>query len=277
MIDASESNAAGYRIQTAVGALNVRVTGTGPPALLWHSLFIDTTSWDRLLPSFIPERRLVLIDAPGHGTSGDPGRRYNLTDCATAAIEVLDELGIDAPVDWVGNAWGGHVGILAAVQHPARIRSLITLSTPVRSYSPKARREVRLLTAAYLLLGPVGFLVEGVAEVQLSQATRQTDPEAVAQQLRFLRTAHRGRLANAIQSISIHREDLTALLASIDVPTVFVTGTEHDDFPPDEARATIALVPGGRVEIVEHAAKLVPLEQPSRTAEIILGFWNDLP
>lgn len=277
MTNATESNSAGYRIQTVVGELSVRVVGTGPPALLWHSLFVDSASWDRVLASLTPERRVVLIDGPGHGTSGDPGHRYSLTDCATAAFQILDELGISPPVDWVGNAWGGHVGILAAVEHPERIRSLITLSTPVRPYSPKARRQVRLLTAAYRLLGPVNFLIEGVAEVQLSQATRQQDPEAVELQLDFLKTAHRRRLANAIQSISTHREDLTPLLGRIRVPTLFVTGTEHDDFPPDDARETVRLVPGGSVEIVEDAAKLVPLEQPSRTAEIILDFWRRVP
>ncbi|MEU1972041.1 alpha/beta fold hydrolase [Microbacterium sp. NPDC019599] len=277
MISTSASSAAGHRIQTAVGELSVRVVGSGPPALLWHSLFVDSTSWDRILPALEPKRRLVLIDGPGHGRSGDSGHRYTLTDCATAAWQVLDELSITAPVDWVGNAWGGHVGILAAVGHPERVRSLVTLSTPVRSYRPEARRRVRLLTAAYRLLGPVDFLVDGVAEVQLSPATRQKDPDAVALQRDLLKAAHRRSLANAIRSISIHREDLTPQLARLRVPTLFVTGMDHDDFPPDEARAAIALVRGGLVEIVEDAAKLIPLEQPARTAELVLNFWGRIP
>jgi pimeloyl-ACP methyl ester carboxylesterase len=277
MLNATESNSAGYRIPTAVGDLSVQVLGAGPPALLWHSLFVDSRSWHRALGPLTPERRLILIDGPGHGASGDPGHRYTLDDCATAAIQILDELGITAPVDWVGNAWGGHVGIIAAATQPDRIRSLVTISTPVRPYGAKARREVRLLTAAYRLLGPAQFLIEGVAEVQLSPATRQHDPEAVEYQLDLLKTAHRRRLANAIQSISIHRGDLTPLLGRLRVPTLFVTGTAHDDFPPDEARQTIQLVPDGTVAIVEDAAKLVPLEQPARTAEIILNFWRRVP
>ena len=43
---------------------------------------------------------------------------FTLDDCVGAAVDVLDQLGIDEPVDWLGNAWGGHVGILFAAAHP---------------------------------------------------------------------------------------------------------------------------------------------------------------
>ena len=61
------------RIQTRVGPLSVRQVGEGPVALLWHSLFIDSTSWQRVESDLAKDRRLVLIDGPGHGSSGDPG------------------------------------------------------------------------------------------------------------------------------------------------------------------------------------------------------------
>jgi pimeloyl-ACP methyl ester carboxylesterase len=261
------------RIRTRVGPLNVRQVGEGPVALLWHSLFIDSTSWQRVERDLAEDRRLVLIDGPGHGPSGDPGHRYGLIDCAVAALEVLDAVGITEEVDWVGNAWGGHVGIVAATERPERLRSLVALGTPVRSYRPSERRQVRLLSLAYRLLGPANFLTDGVAEVQLSPATRANDPVAVALTTDFLRAADRRRLYNAIQSISLGREDLTARLPGIGIPTLFVTGSDHSGFTPDEARAAIAHVRGGRVEVVPDAAYLIPLEQPARTSELIREFW----
>ena len=100
----------GTRIPTRVGSLAVRVLGDGPPAVLWHSLFVDERSWQRVEDALARDRCLVIITGPGHGESSDPGHRYSLDDCAAAAGEVLAALGIDEPVDWVGNAWGGHVG-----------------------------------------------------------------------------------------------------------------------------------------------------------------------
>jgi hypothetical protein len=46
----------------------------------------------------------VLITGPGHGACDDPGRRYTMEECAAAAATALDVLGINEPVDWVGNA-----------------------------------------------------------------------------------------------------------------------------------------------------------------------------
>ena len=262
------------RIPTRVGPLNVRQVGSGPVALLWHSLFIDSTSWQRVEPHLARHRRLVLIDGPGHGPSGDPGHRYDMEDCAAAAGEVMDALDVTGKVDWLGNAWGGHVGIVAATNQPRRVRSLIALGTPVRAYRPSERRQVRLLSLAYRILGPAKFLTDGVAEVQLSAATRAHDHEAVAHTTDFLRNADRRQLYNAIQSISLGREDLNPRLSKIDVPTMFVTGSDHAGFTPDEAHAAIAKVPGGRVEVVADAAYLIPLEQPVRTADLILNFWR---
>jgi hypothetical protein len=47
----------------------------------------------------------MLMTRPGHEASANPGRRYTMEECAAAAATVLDVLGINEPVDWVGNAW----------------------------------------------------------------------------------------------------------------------------------------------------------------------------
>ncbi len=105
-------------ISTCVGRLHVRVVGAGPGAVLWHSLFVDSLSWQGVEPALARLRTLVLIDGPSHGGSEPAQHEFSLEDCARAAVEVLVELGIDEPVDWVGNAWGGHVGIVLAASEP---------------------------------------------------------------------------------------------------------------------------------------------------------------
>lgn len=256
------------RVPTRVGPLEVRVTGEGPPALLWPSLFVDSASWQRVEVELARARRLVLISGPGHGASGDPGHRYTMADCADAAIEVLDELGIGDPVDWLGNAWGGHVGIIAATSRPTRMRSLIALSSPVQSSTPAEARRTRLLLALYRALGPTRFIRGGVADVLLAPATRRTDSEAVAYVHACLAGADRRSLCNAIESISLGRGDLTPLLARIAVPTLLATGADDTGLTPDQARAAAALVPGGEVAVIPDAAYLPPLEQPAATARL---------
>ena len=261
-------------ITTVVGPLAVRTTGEGPPAVLWHSLFVDDHSWDRAIPLLAPHRRLVVICGPGHGTSGDPGRRYDMDDCADAALTVLAEIGVREPVDWVGNAWGGHVGMVIAGRGAPQLRSLVNLGAPTQAYSRSGRLQTQLLTAVHRVAGPVGFLRSAVVETLLSSATRSTDPEAVAYVDACLARSE-ASLRNAVHSISLDRTDLHPVLGSIRVPTLFVTGGDHSGWTPAQARADAALVPGGRCVVVPDTAYLIPLEAPAATANLVIGFWAE--
>jgi pimeloyl-ACP methyl ester carboxylesterase len=132
-------------VETRLGALAVRVRGEGPVAVLWHSLFVDDSTWNSVEDDLVSARRLVIITGPGHGASSDPGRRYTMDECAEAAADVLATLGIDESVDWVGNAWGGHVGVVFAAKWPRRCRNLITLGTPIQSYTLSERLRIWIL------------------------------------------------------------------------------------------------------------------------------------
>lgn len=264
-----------YTVDTAVGALRVEVTGTGTPAVLWHSLFVDNRSWDRMVPALAGQRRLILITGPGHGSSGDPGRRYSLEECATAAVTILDRLGITEAVDWVGNAFGGHVGFLFAARSPQRCRSLIAFSTPTAALTAKERARTYLLLALYRLFGPIRPVVQGTTAVLLSPHTRASDREAVQLVHDCLKRANRAGLRNAITSISLHRQDLDDVLPHVPAPTLIVTGTDHHGFTPDQARAAARLLPAGSVAIVPDAAYLLPLEAPDACTELVHQHWAE--
>lgn len=262
-----------YRIPTRVGTLAVRVLGEGSPAVLWHSLFVDDRSWRRVEESLARERRLVIISGPGHGASTDPGHRYSLDDCAAAAGDVLAALDIREPVDWVGNAWGGHVGIVFAASRPDRCRSLITFGTPVRAYGRSQRMLFRALLAVYRVVGMVDYLSVGIRDSLLSPTTRSSDPDAVALVADCLQRMERRALANAMLSISLRRPDLTVRLASIRCPTLFVTGSDHPEWTAEQAVATSLLLPKGSAAVVADTSYLTPLEAPEATIQHVHDLW----
>jgi pimeloyl-ACP methyl ester carboxylesterase len=103
----------------------------GTPAVLWHSLFVDLTSWVRLRRRLAAVRRLILIDGPGQGPNPAPPGRFSLDDCAAAAVEVLDALDVARPVDWLGNAWAATSG--CASRPPTRMRAAACSPSPHRS------------------------------------------------------------------------------------------------------------------------------------------------
>jgi pimeloyl-ACP methyl ester carboxylesterase len=273
----SDLKSSSTTVATQVGSLHVESIGAGPPAVLWHSLFVDSRSWHRVVDDLARDRRLVLITGPGHGPSGDPGRRYSMKDCADAAASVLDALGIEEPVDWVGNAWGGHVGIVLASQQPHRFRTLTTVGTPVHGYTLKGRLETQVLLALHRLFGPTRFLRDGVTEALLSKRTCSLHPAVVDLVRDCFTNADPAGLRNAVVSISLRRKDLAALLPSIDVPALFVTGSDHRDWTPELARDASRSLPQGSVAVLDGAAYLGPLETPREFARLVRHFWASHP
>ena len=104
---------------TSAGCTSERI-GTGPPVVLWHSLF----------------PRLQILVGPDRRTGARPHVSTRSTDRPTAAAslcaaisrspnscvaaeQALDRSVSTEPVDWVGNAWGGHIGIQLAVRRPS--------------------------------------------------------------------------------------------------------------------------------------------------------------
>ncbi|HQR80739.1 MAG TPA: alpha/beta hydrolase [Actinomycetota bacterium] len=267
-----------HTIATRVGHLRVQETAGRdlPAAVLWHSLFVDERTWQRVLPDLAQHRRLVVITGPGHGLSTDPGHRYSMDDCADAALEVLDALEVAGPVDWVGNAWGGHVGLTVAARHPQRVRTLVTCGTPLHPYSWASRVQTNLLLVLYRLLGPTRLITNAVVDALLSQRTRSTDTAATDLVRDCFVSANRTRMANAVVSISLKRVDMKPLL-TIRVPTLFITGSEHPDWTPDQMRAAAQRLPRGSTAVLDGTAYLGPLEAPDRFRDLVRDFWAAHP
>ena len=263
-------------VTTTVGRLAVTTLGAGAPAVLWHSLFVDERSWQRVTGELSRDRTLIMITGPGHGRSSDPGRRYSLEECADAGAEVLLALDVSEPVDWVGNAWGGHVGVRFATAHPRRTRSLVTIGSPVQALTVGERVRTQVLLQAHRLFGPARFITDAVVDTMLAPATRAQDPEAVDLVRGSFVGADRRRLRNAVASISLQREDLASLLPGICVPTLMITGEQHSGWTPAQAAAVVKAVPDGRAAVVENAAYLVPLEQPAAVVGLVREFWSSV-
>jgi pimeloyl-ACP methyl ester carboxylesterase len=173
------------RIATDLGWLAARVV-PGPPrvAVLWHSMFTDSRSWGRVVDDLREKRTLVLVDGWSFGASADLGRVVdNFIDrCVQGAVAVVSQVQnavAAGPVDWLGSAWGGHVGLQLAAARPELVRSLITVSTPVQAPSPSTRRQVRMLLPVYRAIGMRGPVRQGLLDGMLTDLTRRTDPEAV--------------------------------------------------------------------------------------------------
>jgi pimeloyl-ACP methyl ester carboxylesterase len=264
------------RVNTRLGSLAVRRVGSGDTTVLWSSMFVDSHTWDTLLPLLLagaPGRQFVLIDPPGLGRSDPLTRRSSIAEAADAARDALDALGVTEPVDWVGNAFGGHVGYQLATD-PSVVRSFVAISAPTEPVPPALRRQINLLHPLLRLAGPVGPVREAVVSAMLTDASAAT-PGIRDVVIASLNRPTRRSMSHALRSFIIDRNDVTDRLADIRVPSLFIASDDRGDWSPQDAERAAALAPRATPLTIAAARTLVPLEQPSALADALLTFWAD--
>src|ERR1700722_12318178 len=265
-------------VPTSLGRLNVGQAGSGPPALLWHSLWVDSRSWGSLVDSLGAQRRLVIIDGPGYGRSDPIHRDFTLDDCARAAAEVIDHLDISEPVDWVGNAWGGHVGITLAADQPHRLHSLVTIAAPLLPVGARQRwTQTYPLAVLYRLTGPNRLITKALFESLLGADAIKAYPDRAANMIRGFTEADRGSIRRTVRFM--HRwQSLTDTLPRVTVPTLFLTGDLDDQhWRPADAHAAAATMPNAQVVALTGAGHVGPLlVDADLIARTVTEFWRTL-
>lgn len=262
------------RVDTRLGSLSIRRVGHGEMTVLWSSMFVDSHTWDRLLPLLVasaPEREYVLIDPPGLGRSESLARRTSIAEAADAARDALAGLGATGPVDWVGNAFGGHVGYQLATD-PSVIRSFVAISAPTEPIAADLRRKISVLHPLLRLAGPVGPVRDAIVEAMLTDASAAT-PGILKVVLDSLARPTRASMSHALRSFIIDRTDVTDRLPGIRVPSLFIASDDRGDWSPHDAQRAAALAPGATALTIARARTLVPLEQPDAVADAVVAFW----
>jgi pimeloyl-ACP methyl ester carboxylesterase len=267
------------RIDTEFGWLDARVV-SGPPqvAVLWHSMFTDSRSWDRVVDDLRTKRTLVLVDGWSFGASANLDHVVdNFNDrCVRGAIAVVSQVQNElapGPLDWLGSAWGGHVGLQLAATRPDLVRSLITVSTPVQAPSAGMRRQVRLLLPIYRAIGMRGPVRQGLLDGMLTDLTRRTDPEAVDALVAPMSRANRGAIARTVHSGVLNRTDLAWAAARVMCPTLMIATDDRGEWSPSECAKTTATMKDARTAILMGTRSLPSLECPAELAALVTDFW----
>ena len=262
-------------VSTDMGRLHVRRTGSGPPVVLWHSLFFDSRSWGPLVHALARDRTVYTIDGPSHGKSEAVHPDFTFEELVAAVEQALDRLGLTEPVDWVGNAWGGHIGIrLAAAE---RLRTLTTIGTPVQGFTVGEKLTKGWpLVEMYRFTGPNGFIMKQLSDSLLGPESVAAQPDQAAMIVASFREADRRGMLHAMRSMMLHRTGIADLLLRITVPTLVMSA--RDDvigWQPDEARQTCAVISNCRVEEVAGGGHVAPLlVDRDRIVKLLSDLWS---
>ncbi|KAG9143661.1 hypothetical protein Leryth_017161 [Lithospermum erythrorhizon] len=127
--------------QSLLEALNVRVVGSGEKVLVFaHGFGTDQSAWQRILPFFLRDYRVVLYDLVCAG-SVNPDyfdfRRYTTLDSyVDDLLNILDALSVDQCA-YVGHSVSAMIGLLASIRRPELFSKLILIGASPRFLNDK--------------------------------------------------------------------------------------------------------------------------------------------
>jgi 3-oxoadipate enol-lactonase len=115
---------------TLINAIDVyyEVSGDGPPLLFLNGSGATIATVRPLLSFFTPHFRVAIADYRGMGRTGVPETSYTMTDLASDAIELVDQLGWRR-FNLIGVSFGGMVAQEVAVSVSQRISRLVLVCT----------------------------------------------------------------------------------------------------------------------------------------------------
>lgn len=259
-------------LDTPVGKVAVLRAGAGDPVVYLHSAGGETTH--PALEDLADDHTVVVPVFPGFGNSEGIERVDGMEDAVFHLLDVFDLLELPAPAV-IGLSLGGWMAAELATRAPERVSRLVLTSpvglhlegapvaqlfgrTPAELardlYADQSHPMAQMMHALSDWMGDVSRIVELPMEVLLPMW------QAMAA------TAKLG------WNPYLHNPKLLERLRRVKAPTLVVAGAVDRFLPRAHPEAYAAGIPGARLEVIEGAGHMVPLERPAEFTALVRSF-----
>lgn len=251
--------------------------GRGAPVLFVHGQPGLGSDWDPVVER-LTDHRLLIVDRPGYGRSGE--ETLSIAGNADLLADVVVERHA-APVTVVGHSYGGGVAIELAARRPELVAGLVLVGSIGRANSLNVLDRVlatpvmgEVLSAAGLftlarVLPRVRHLVEpqqhaAFAWLRASLPDERYDKVSLQGGRQVWRSfvAEQRSLVREIGSVE-------AALGSVRVPTVVISGAWDLVVPPSVSASIAVSIPGSELVSVARTGHFVPRDAPEVVAAAV--------
>ena len=253
-------------------SLYYEVAGDGSPIVLLQPGG-GVAYWDRQMPDFSREHRVIRFDPRGFGRSERPDVEYSLYEDMRA---VLDAVGVER-VAGVGLSYGGRTLIDFALAYPERLSKMVLVNPGVSGYDWPGLADYFAALADAVRRNDLDAYVEAILRTNVDGPYRtpdQVDP-AVRREIKMISTEQtarnrasgvkqRLRELNAITRLSEIRTPTLVVISALDQPDIHILGDR-----------ILAEVRGARRVVIEGVAHYVNLEKPREFSAAVLPFLAD--
>lgn len=246
--------------------------GTGVPVAFVHGFPHNRTLWSPQVSALVDRARCIAPDLRGFGESSKHGP-FTIDQFADDVAMLLRGLGIDRAVV-AGISMGGYVAFALWRRHRALVRALVLADTRAGADTDETREKRRALVEVARTRG-AGAVADGQITGMIGKTTRDKRPALSDEVHRMLASASVDGIVGALEAM-MARVDSTDTLATIDVPTLVVVGSEDVLTPKSEAEILHDAIRGSRLEVIEQAGHVSNLERPAAFNHVLSEFLAGL-
>lgn len=235
-----------------------------------HSFGHNRNLWFPQL-TFFAERgyRVIAPDMPGHGQSAFDAEKHTVDEIARSYIALLDELDVGKAIV-AGISIGGYIALRMWAHRPECFAALIMICSKAEADSEEIRERRRQQIRNIHENGLENFVETGGPK-RVSPTTAQQRPWVVDWIKMMNYTVSAEANAATLEAMAV-KEDDTPTLASIDVPTLILSGSD-DIFIPKESPYNLEKGIRDSVHhVVRDAGHVASLERPTEVNAHIENF-----
>jgi pimeloyl-ACP methyl ester carboxylesterase len=269
-----------HRDVTASGVrLRVAEAGVGTPVILIHGLFVDHTSWDRVMPQLAESFRVIAPDLPGFGASEKPPPSrfpYGIEAFAEAIADLYAGLEL-GPAAVVGHALGGAVALTLAARHPELVSKLVLIDALCYESGTGRYGELALLPfVGGLILKQLwgrGLFRRHFQETVFGPTSSVATPRIDRYYDAFNAPAARSSALATLRA-TVDTRGVVAQTTRIHAPTLVVWGRHDRVWPASFGQRLSREIRGSGFELLD-AGHSPHEERPEEIVRLVQRFLND--
>lgn len=238
--------------------LHYRERGRGMPVVLVHGFPLDSRIWDEQLEVLADRYRVIAPDLRGFGESPSGGA-FSINSLADDLHVLLR--GIDAlPCVLVGLSMGGYVVLSFAKKYLKDLRGLGLFDTRAEADTPQGKENRQKMLEICRKGGSAAVTSEMFPKMLGADTVRETP--AVAEKLKqIMHSQSASTVEQAILALR-DRDDRTADLNAISIPTLIVVGEQDLITPPDMSKLMDRAIPQSTLVVVSRSGHISCMERP---------------
>ncbi len=238
--------------------LSYEERGSGVPVVLLHGFPLDRRIWKDQVDPLSKQYRVIAVDLRGFGQSksNTPFTMKSLAEDICSLLRAINA----TPCVLGGLSMGGYVALAFAREYQKDLRGLMLIDTRAEGDTSEGKAGRQKMIDLARTSGSKA-VADQMMPKMLAPSTPKNQP-AVAQDLQRIMEACPALTIEHALAAMRDRDDQTAFLPSISVPTLILVGQEDAITPPKMAEAMNAQIPRSKLVIIPDAGHMSPMEKP---------------